>query len=140
MSARRMFWRAASPFVWCANRLGWCSYKWVNVCTGARRPDLFDELWQYEWYGAPIRELPSEVRLCGIGYRTAASEGTVVFIEDFTKRRMTFDRDAIAREAMWHLTLSGCPLPASPASHVDAAYRWIQAVFGGSHEWKRGTP
>jgi hypothetical protein len=131
--ARRLFWRLLSPAVWAAHRLGWCSYKWVNVCHGARRPDRFDPLWQYEWYGAPISEMPAEVVLCGIGYRTGASEGTVTFVEEFTKRRITFDRDSIALEAQWYVSLGPSP---APAPHVDAAYRWVKAVFGGSHEWR----
>jgi hypothetical protein len=134
MMGRRLMWRVLSPVVWCAHRLGLCSYKWVNVCHGASRPDRFDPLWQYEWYGAPIREVPAEVVLCGIGYRTGASEGTVTFVEDFTKRRITFKRDAHAREGLWYVSLSGA-IP-FPAPHVDAAYRWVRAVFGGSHEWK----
>jgi hypothetical protein len=137
-SPRRLFWKLASPFAWCANRMGWCSYKWVNVCAGARRPDLCDALWQYEWYGAPIPEMPDSVILCGIEYRTGASEGTVTFVEDFTKCRITFERDAIARDALWYVELSGYRLK-TPAPHVDAAYRWVKAVFGGAHEWKEAA-
>lgn len=132
-----MFWRVLSPFVWCAHRMGVCSYKWVNVCHGAHHPERFDALWQYEWYGAPIRELPHLLTLCGIGYRVGASEGTVTFVEEFTRRRITFERDGIAREGLWYIALSGT-MPA-PASHIDAAYRWVQAVYGGSHEWKEAA-
>lgn len=134
MTLRRLFWRVLSPVVYYVHRFGWCSYKWVNVCIGARRPDLFDPLWQYEWYGAPIPQLPPEVVLCGIAYRTGASEGTVTFVEDFTKCRITFERDGIAREGLWYVVLSGRASIAAP--HVDAAYRWVQAVYGRSHEWK----
>lgn len=133
-SKRRALWRALSPFVWAAHRLGWCSYKWVNVCHGARRPDRFDALWQYEWYGAPIRELPAHLTLCGIGYRASASEGIVTFVAEFTRCRITFERDVIAGEGLWYLTLSG--MSPIAASHVDAAYRWVKAIYGGSHEWK----
>jgi hypothetical protein len=135
---RRALWYLLSPVVWCAHRLGLCSYKWVNVCVGARRPDLFDPLWQYEWYGAPIRDIPSRVNLCGIEYHAGASEGTVTFVDDVTKCRITFERDAVEREALWYLALSGYRLTA-PAPHVDAAYRWVKAVYGGSHEWKEAA-
>ena len=132
----RAWWTVLSPFVWAANRLGLCSYKWVNVCCGARRPDLFDALWHQRFYGTPIRALPSDVNLCGIRYRAAASEGIVTFFEDFTKQRITFERDSIAGEPLWYLALSRQPVS---ASHVRAAYEWTCAVFGGSFEVRRET-
>jgi len=52
---RRLFWKIATPFVRVANRLGWLSYKWVNVCFAACDRNSFDPLWQYEWFGDEIR-------------------------------------------------------------------------------------
>ncbi len=135
---RRAFWVMLSPFAWIAHRVGLCSYKWVNVCHGARRRDRFDALWQYEWYGTPIGSIPEEVGLCGIGYRTAVSEGTVTFVDDVSRTRITFDRDPHDPfAAMWYLQLVS--FTGMPASHVDVAYRWVRAVFGGSFE-RRAAP
>jgi hypothetical protein len=135
---RRAFWTLLSPFVWIAHRLGLCSYKWVNVCHGARHRDRFDALWQCEWYGSPIEALPESVTLCGIGYRTAVSEGTVTFIEDYSRNRITFERDPHeALSDLWYLTLS--EHAGVPASHIRAAYAWVCAVFGGSFE-RRALP
>jgi hypothetical protein len=137
MTVRRACWVMLSPIVWAAHRFGWCSYTWVNVCHGARRPDRFDALWQHRWYGAPVTALPDQVILGGTGYRTAVSEGTVTFVEEFTRGRITFDRDPHDRLAdLWYLTLSR---HAHAATHVDAAYAWVRAVFGGSFE-RRAIP
>ncbi len=136
---RRLFWKLLTPFVWAAHLAGLCSYKWVNVCHGARRPDRFDPLWQHQWYGAPIEELPSEVILCGWGYRTAASEGIVIFADDFAKRRIIFHRDQHDQQAMWTVELGGTQLYPVCASHVKAAYAWVCAVFGASFEYRTPT-
>lgn len=130
--ARRAVWIIATPFVSVANRIGLCSYKWVNICVGARRPDLFDELWHHEYYGTPIRVLPSRVILSGIDYTAAAHEGIVTFFDDATKCRISFLRDAIEKEGLWYLELAGSHVA---APHVQKAYGWVCAVFGGSHEW-----
>lgn len=130
----RAFWAILSPFVWATNSAGLCSYKWVNICTGARRPDLFDQLWHHQHYGTPIAALPDSVNLCGWRYETAVAEGTVTFVEGFTLHRITFDRDHVTRESLWYVTLPDFPIA---ASHVQAAYAWVCAVFGGSHEWRR---
>lgn len=135
MSARRMWWAGVSPVVWMLHRAGRCSYKWANVCHGARHPDRFDALWQHQWYGEPIPALPDELTLCGIGYTTAVAEGTVTFLDPFTRTRITFDRDPHDRlAALWTVTLSGTT--SIPASHVRSAYEWVCAVFGGSHDLK----
>lgn len=131
----RTSWIFLTPIVWLANRVGLCSYAWVNLCIGARRPDLFDPLWHHEHFGTPIETLPDELVLCGIGYRVAVAEGTVTFVEDFTRSRITFDRDPYGqmREALWYVSLSGWVA----APHVRAAYAWVSAVFGGSFEYRR---
>ena len=135
---RRALWASLSPFVWAANRVGLCSYKWVNVCLGARRPDLFNPLWHYRFYGTPIRALPDRVNLCGIGYRAAASEGTVTFVNTVWRNRITFDRDAIENEALWHVTLP--PNKRVTAGHVSEAYAWVRAVYGDSFEYRTPEP
>lgn len=132
----------AYPFAIAANRLGLCSYKWVNVGHGAWRSDRFNELWHWQWYGTPIEDLPDEVILGGIMYRAAAAEGAVTFFDNVTKCRITFYRDDLAhevmgREALWYLELSSYHQHA--AAHVREAYAWVCAVFGDSHEWKRPT-
>lgn len=125
----RALWAAMSPFVWAAHRLGWCSYAWVNVCAGARKPGRsFDALWHWRWFGDCIPYLPSSVTLHGIAYETSASEGTVVFVEDFTRRRIVFARypgDLV----QWQVTAKDVP-----ALHVTLAAEWVEAVFGGTFE------
>lgn len=121
MTARRILWRLATPFVAIAHRLGACSYKWVNVCRGAWRLDRFDPLWHYEWYGTPIKAIPSQVILRGIGYETAASDGAVVFIEEFTRRRIVFRRNSAA---IWEVSSVG----SIDADRVCDAYAWVKAV------------
>jgi hypothetical protein len=128
--AIRALWTCVSPLAWALHRMGICSYKWVNICTGARRPDLFDPLWHYRHYGTPILALPDSVNLCGILYQVAASEGIVTFLDGVSKQRITFERDDIEREPLWYLDLSGRP----PAPHVRDAYEWVCAVFGGSFQ------
>lgn len=125
----RALWTCLTPFVRVANRLGLCSYKWVNVCIGARRPDLFNPLWHHRHFGTPIHSLPSDVILCGIGYRASASEGTVTFFNDVWRERITFERDTFDGAQLWTLTLSG---GTASATHVKEAYEWVCAVFGGS--------
>jgi hypothetical protein len=126
---KRLFWVAATPFVHVGHWLGLWSYKWVNVCIGARLPASFDALWQHQWYGTPIARLPDDVNLCGIRYRTSASEGTVIFADTAFAGRILFERDPHDRFAdLWYVTLSGT----MPAPHVRAAYAWVCAVFGDS--------
>lgn len=128
---RRVLWTVLSPGVWLLNRVGLCSYKWVNVSHGARHPERFDALWQHRWYGEPIPRLPDEVVLCGIGYTTAVAEGTVTFFDTFSRTRITFDRDPHERYAFqWTVILSGTT--SIPAPHVRQAYEWVCAVFGDS--------
>lgn len=131
----RSFWVCVSPIVRLANRLRLCSYKWVNVCKGARRRESFNPLWHHRFYGTPVTRLPDEVNLCGIVYRASHSEGTVTFVEEFTRTRMTFERDHIERESLWYFTASG----RVPASHVREAHAWVNAVFGHSFEWRRAA-
>lgn len=136
MTVKRIFWAAVSPVVWALHRVGLCSYKWVNVCIGARHPQSFDALWQHRWYGAAIPSLPDEVVLCGILYATAVAEGTVTFFESFAKTRITFDRDPYDTQAqLWYVTIASATI--IPASHVRAAYEWTCAVFGGSFEFRQ---
>ena len=126
---KRAFWIAASPIVWLLHRLGFCSYKWVNVCCGARHPELFNPLWQHRWYGERIAAMPDGVNLCGIGYTVSVAEGTVTFFDYYTKARITFDRDPYDRLSdLWYISLSHV----IPAPHVREAYEWVCAVFGGS--------
>lgn len=126
---KRLFWTLSTPVVYAGYRLGVWSYLWVNVCRGAREPSSFNPLWQNQWYGTPINRLPEEVILCGIGYRTSVSEGTVVFINEVTRTRIVFERDPFDRlENLWHVMVNG----QMPASHVRDAYSWVCAVFGAS--------
>lgn len=139
MSGRRAFWFLASPVAWALHRAGLCSYKWVNVCHGARHRDRFDPLWQHRWYGEPIPALPEHVVLCGIGYEAAAAEGTVTFYDPCTHSRITFDRDPHDRFAdQWTVTISGTL--SMTAVHVREAYAWVCAVFGDSFTHKGWTP
>lgn len=132
MASKRIFWTLATPFVWLLNRCGLCSYYYVNLCTGARRRDLFDALWHYEKYGTPIGAMPSEQTLCGWGYRVATHEGLVLFRDDYDPRnRITFERDPHdSLSTLWYVTLAG----RIAASHADEAYRWVKAVYGGSFD------
>lgn len=136
MTIRRLFWRLALPFARAANK--WCglSYRWVNVGIGAWREKSFDPLWHHEWYGDPVEHMPSRVILCGIGYRVIVAEGLVQFVCDdgMSGTRLCFERDPHAKYAfLWYFT---CGQRVS-ASHVDKAYRWIKAVYGGSFENKQ---
>lgn len=121
MTARRIFWRLATPFVAIAHRLGACSYKWVNVCRGSWRLDRFDPLWHYQWYGTPITAIPAQVILRGIGYEAAATDGAVVFIEEFTRRRIVFRRNSAA---IWEVSSVG----SIDADRVCDAYAWVKAA------------
>ena len=139
MSARRVFWTIATPFVSIANRAGWCGYEWVNVCHGARHRDRFSALWQHQRYGAPIDTMPDFVALCGSGFNVSSSEGLVIFAEAHTlgglePRRVMFSRDPYSQLAMvWDVELRGC----LSAQRVVEAYGWVKAVYGGAFE-KRG--
>lgn len=55
---RRLLWVLVTPIVRLANKFGWLSYKWVNVCLSANDPSSFDRLWQYEWFGDEIAIIP----------------------------------------------------------------------------------
>ena len=136
MTVRRVLWMLARPFAWLGHRVGLWSLAPVNVAVLAWRRDLGDALDHFEHFGTPIDALPEFVILCGIGYCTAVSEGTVVFTEYFTGRRIVFERDHHDPLAfMWYVESSG----RVAASHMDAAYRWIRAVFGGSFERRRAA-
>lgn len=129
----RLLWRMAYPLCLIANKCG-ASYKWVNVGYGAWHPELFDELWHWEWYGTPIKAMPSSVNLGGHHWKVNCHEGLVQFIdEDFMCRPFHFERDP--HDVHAHLWRLHCDGPAW-ASTVDYAYRWVQAVFGGSFEKK----
>jgi hypothetical protein len=138
MKASRILWRIAYPFAYSLNLFGWLSYKWVNVSKSAwiTSETGFGELWHYEWFGDEIDAIPERVVLCGIGYRVAVSEGLVVFREacGMSAARIEFRRDPHDQYGfLWYLELNGCV----SASHVEEAYKWVKAVYGGSHERKR---
>lgn len=133
MTARRFLWAALSPIVWLVHRAELCSYKWVNVCHGARHPERFTALWQHHWYGEPIPALPPELALCGCPYTTAVSQGLVTFVDEFSRSRIAFERDPHDPFAtMWAVSLYTSFV--IPAAHVQQAYEWVCAVFGDSFE------
>jgi hypothetical protein len=127
---------AVTPVVHVAHRLGWLGYEWVNRCLAARRPDLFNPLYQHRWYGADIGPMPDAVTLCGIGYEVSVAEGTVTFVSEyFRTNRVTFHRDPYAGVDLWYVEVSGN----TPAVHVVDAYGWVAACFGGSHVVKHAA-
>jgi len=134
---RRITWRFLYPFTLLLHKIFGLSYKWVNVGIGAWRRDLFDLLWHYEWYGDKIEELPESVILCGIRYHTVAREGLVQFFNnDMGVTRLQFERDPYDNcGALWYYV--GGKRKEVPVAHIDKAYRWLIAVYGGSHEMKR---
>lgn len=131
----RIFWRIAYPFCWLGNKLFGTSYKWVNVGIAAWHREYFDPLWHHEWFGDPIDSMPPAVNVCGIMYEISVAEGLVQFLDRHCSgRRLRFERDPHDRYGfMWYFESSG----AVPASHIQKAYDWIKAVYGGSHELKR---
>jgi hypothetical protein len=137
---RRAFWMIIYPFAVLANRVFGASYKWVNVGHGAWHRDRFDALWHCRWYGTPIPALPSLVNLCGILYSASAHEGLVTFRPEWVHQlptwRICFRRDDIAGHVIWYVEL-GQELA---APHVIAAYEWVEAVFGGSFEFRSAAP
>lgn len=135
---RRMLWRLAYPFALAAHRWFGASYTWVNVGRGAwHTPSTaFDPLWHWRWYGTPIDSMPPSVNLCGIVYRVSVAEGLVLFIatDGMSGNRMEFTRDPHDQhDHLWLLSLGGV----TPATHVQKAYEWVKAVFGGSFDKKR---
>ena len=131
---RRWLWRSVYPMAVVANRVFRLDYKWVNIGIGAWRRESFDPLWHHERYGDAIDAMPSQVNLCGIMYQVTVKEGMVTFVNRDAWSRLTFERDPHDRYGfMWYYEGTG----RVAASHIDMAYRWIRAVFGGSHELKR---
>lgn len=131
---KRMFWRLAYPFALAANNLKLCSYRWVNLGHGAWRRDLFNDLWHHQHFGDEIEWMPNFVVLCGIGYRVSVAEGLVTFINrDLIHKQMNFERDPHADAELWYFTGSGN----LPASHIQQAYDWVKAVYGGSFDRKQ---
>ena len=132
---RRLFWRVVSPLVRLANKAGWLSYKWCNVCIASWDRNSFDQLWQYEWFGDEIPIIPLNVNICGMGYAVSYHEGLVKFSRRDGWTFITFMRDPHDVHAhLWYIDLRGNV----PASHVDVAYNWVRAVHGGSFEKKDG--
>lgn len=133
-------------FRWTPRRLLWCvlipvarwlpgrwSY-WRNIAVSATGRG-FDELWHHEHFGDRIDHLPNWVNLAGIRYKTSVAEGLVQFIGDggLGGQRIQFRRDPHDPHAyLWYVQSLEVP-----ASHVDQAYRWIKAVYGGSHQRKK---
>jgi hypothetical protein len=125
VTTRRIFWRLARPVVAFANRLGLCSYKWVNVCALAWRPDLGDALMHHEYFGDRVDSWPEHLTLAGIHYETVLScDSAVVLVEAFTKLRLTFRRNSAHS---WEVSTSA-PIM---AEHIREAYAWVEAVYGG---------
>ena len=134
---RRLFWRIFYPFAIVANKFG-TSYKWVNVGMSAwmKPADGFGPLWHYEWFGDVVEQMPARVNLCGIGYRVSVAEGLVLFRRDdgMSATQFRFERDPHDRHSdLWYCEAVG----RFSASHFDKAYRWVQAVYGGSFKIKK---
>lgn len=150
--ARRAFWCVITPQVWAVWHLykqfypelwrkpdGPLSYKWMNVCHSAWQPNSFDKLWQYQWFGDPIEKLPAYVNLCGIVYKTVVTEGLVLFKADngMTGTNIAMERDPHAKYSfMWYMNYEKTFQKVAMA-HVERAYDWVKAVYGGSHEMKQ---
>lgn len=133
LTYRRLLWMALYPFARVAYRLFGLSYKWVNVGIGAWQRNSFDELWHHEWYGDEITFMPAQVNLNGSMHEVRVHEGLVTFVSRDWYTRLTFERDPHDRYGfLWYY--EG---PRVAASHFDKAYRWVKAVYGGSHELKR---
>lgn len=131
---KRFVWRCLYPVVKSAYAIGFLSYKWVNVANSAWLTSKtgFDALWHHRWFGDPIESLPEKVNLCGLRYKTSVSEGLVQFVanDGMTNTRIKFIRDPHDRYAfLWYIELS----PNCPYCHVQAAYAWVEAVFGGDY-------
>lgn len=134
LSVQRLWWRCAYPFARAGHRLFGLSYKWVNAGIGAWHRDLFDPLWQHEWYGDEIPAMPPRVNLRGSMYDVSIHEGMVTFVDRDSFTRLTFERDPHDRYGfLWYYEGSG----RVAATHLEHAYKWIKAVYGGSHELKR---
>jgi hypothetical protein len=134
---RRFFWRMAYPFVIVANKFG-ASYKWVNVVKSAwmTAETGFGPLWHYRWFGDEIAAIPDRVVLCGIGYRVSVAEGLVLFKCDdgMSVTRIEFTRDPHDKYGfLWYVNVGG----ACPGCHLEQAYEWVKAVYGGSHQIKK---
>jgi|GEM_PF-6521537 len=137
----RTGWIIAEPFVRLAYAAKLCGYQHVNTCIGARRRDRFDPLWHWEHFGTPVESLPECVTLCGIGYSATHSEGMVSFVEEEPMfgmgSRVWFTRDPDSPyPSSWACQVSGRQVS---AEHIVSAYRWVEAVFGGTFERKRAA-
>lgn len=132
---RRRAWQCVYPLAKLGHLWFGLSYKWVNVGIGAWHADLFDPLWQHRWYGDSVEELPASVNLNGMRYDTSVSEGLVQFVNrDFGLTRICFARDPHDQHSvLWYFEATG----KVPASHIETAYNWVKAAFGGSFENKR---
>lgn len=135
VSLRRLFWKCAYPFCRIGHKLFGLSYKWVNVGIAAWHGEYFDALWHWRWFGDSIDQMPDEVNLCGIVYRTTVAEGLVQFSESHCSgTRLCFERDPHDQYGfLWYYEGS----QRVPACHWEEAYAWVKAVYGGSHELKR---
>ena len=132
---RRLFWRLAYWPAIVAHRVFGASYKWVNVGKAAWHRELFDPLWHHECFGDPITAMPSEVNLAGHYYDVSSHEGLVTFkSEDWPYPPILFERDP--HDVHSHLWRVSCDGPMWAITMIDA-YRWIEAVYGGSFEKKR---
>jgi hypothetical protein len=126
---KRLFWKILYPLC----RLNWKmggSYKWVNVGKAAWNPDFFDPLWHYEWFGDDIPAIPNKVNLCGIEYRIRVKDKCIRFSECIGGRLIEFRRNCSV--VLWSVSFTNY----MPACHLDAAYRWVKAVYGDEHRIK----
>lgn len=134
MTWKRIRWRLLTPFVKLAYAFNFIGYKWVNVVNSAwLTPQTgFDALWHHRWFGDAINSLPDRVNLRGICYKTSVAEGLVQFVanDGMTCNRIKFIRDPHDKYSMlWYVELSkDCPY-----CHVQSAFEWVEAVFGGDH-------
>jgi len=130
---KRLFWKLLYPFCWLNWRMGG-SYKWVNVGKAAWHPELFNPLWHHEWFGDDIPAMPGEVNLCGIMHRVTIADGMIIFANPYSGQRIIFVRDQHDPHALLWSVETG---ESAVACHLDAAYRWAKAVYGGEHEIKQ---
>ncbi len=132
---RRLAWKLAYPFCLIGHKFFGIRYKWVNIGIAAWNPESFDPLWHWQWFGDSIDEMPESVNLCGIRYRVTVAEGMVQFRESpFNGTVFRFERDPFDKYGfLWYFEGRG----RVPSSHVEVAYEWVKAVYGGSHDLKR---
>ena len=75
----------------------------------------------------------------GVPYRTVVREGLILFKDNsgMSGSQIAMTRDPHARYSfLWYLEYDQC-YQNIPMTHVDKAYRWVCAVYGGSHEIKK---